>query len=161
MVSPPWWIDEGTLAPVGLSECNHIQQQHASNRPEIDPEGEEEVLNAGPLGAVRAERPSVSPSHGEMQQGSAWVYTGWHHDGGEVLRGATLQTTGGPIGAFAATLLIHHLVYFRICLLTLACCNYLYTKSQPTTRQRRITHPDISGGHMLCLNVSRPSHYQS
>lgn len=38
---------------MGPSECNHIQQQHASNRPEIDPkgEGEEEevVVNAGPI----------------------------------------------------------------------------------------------------------------
>lgn len=35
-----------------------------SNRLEIDPEGEEEVIeNAGPLGAVMAGCPSVSPSH--------------------------------------------------------------------------------------------------
>lgn len=41
------------------------------NRLEIDPEGEEEVMeNAGPLGAVKAGCPSVSPSHRETQQGS-------------------------------------------------------------------------------------------
>lgn len=73
-VSPPWWIDGGTLALVRPTECNHIQQEHASNRPEIDPEGEEvEVVNVGPLGTVRASRPSVSPSHRQTQQGSAWV----------------------------------------------------------------------------------------
>lgn len=36
---------------MGPSECNHIQQQRAPNRPKIDPEGEEEVVavNAGPI----------------------------------------------------------------------------------------------------------------
>lgn len=37
---------------MGPSECNHIQQRHASNRPEIDPKGEEEeaaVVDAGPI----------------------------------------------------------------------------------------------------------------
>lgn len=80
---------------MGPSECNHIQQRHASNRPEIDPKGEEGevVVNVGPLGAVRAGRPSVSPSHRQTQQGSARVYAGWR---GEVLCGATWETTGGP-----------------------------------------------------------------
>lgn len=53
---------------MGPSECNHIQQRRASNRPEIDPQGEEEEeegegaegegeaeVDAGPLGAVRPE----------------------------------------------------------------------------------------------------------
>lgn len=30
---------------MGPSECNHIQRRRVSNRPEIDPEDEEEVLN--------------------------------------------------------------------------------------------------------------------
>lgn len=42
---PAWWIDGSTLAPVGPSECNHIQWRRVSNRPEIDPEDEEEVVN--------------------------------------------------------------------------------------------------------------------
>lgn len=29
---------------MGPGECNHIQQRRASNRPEIDPKGEEEVV---------------------------------------------------------------------------------------------------------------------
>lgn len=80
---------------MGPSECNHIQQRHASNRPEIDPEGEEEAVavNAGPLGAVRAWRPSVSPSHRQTQQGSAGVCAGWQRGGGDVLFSTT---TGGP-----------------------------------------------------------------
>lgn len=44
---PAWWIDGSTLAPVGPSECNHIQRRRVSNRPEIDPEDEEEVVNMG------------------------------------------------------------------------------------------------------------------
>lgn len=44
---PAWWIDGSTLAPVGPSECNHIQLRRVSNRPEIDPEDEEEVVNMG------------------------------------------------------------------------------------------------------------------
>lgn len=40
---------------MGPSECNHIQQRHASNRPEIDPKGVEEVVvDEAPLGAVKA-----------------------------------------------------------------------------------------------------------
>lgn len=36
---------------MGPGECNHIQQRRASNRPEIDPEGEgEEVgVDVGPI----------------------------------------------------------------------------------------------------------------
>lgn len=82
---------------MGPCECNHIQQRHASNRLEIDPEGEEEVIvNAGPLGAVRNGCPSVSPSLRQMQQGSHWVCAGWDYNRGEVIQSVETATTGGP-----------------------------------------------------------------
>lgn len=64
---------------MGPSECNHIQQRHASNRPEIDPKGvEEEVVDEAPLGAVRRVTFSLTFTQ-EDATGLAGVCARWHH----------------------------------------------------------------------------------
>lgn len=73
---PAWWIDGSTLAPVGPSECNHIQLRWVSNRPEIDPKDEEEVVNIWGGGALRV-WPSISPSDTKTPWGQT---PGWYLD---------------------------------------------------------------------------------
>lgn len=71
---------------MGPSECNHIQQRRASNRLEIDPKGEEEVVGVKEGGHQELSGLGDLQSHLHVRRcnrGSGWVYARRHHYEGQ------------------------------------------------------------------------------